>query len=134
MITLLFLLFFSSTRALPGGAPTSVCRSMLPNHGGGIPPQSQLSPFTIVPKRQGSNVSVTVGSTFGARFQGFLLQGRTPAGDILGEFQLGPSTGAHTIDCAEPGDSVTHSDTQDKEYVEATWLPPQGYEGPVIFK
>lgn len=34
---------------LPQGAPESVCHTMLPFHGGGIPPAASRSPFRIVP-------------------------------------------------------------------------------------
>ncbi|XP_074042422.1 putative ferric-chelate reductase 1 homolog isoform X2 [Leptinotarsa decemlineata] len=133
MILLLFLIFFTSTNALPQGAPTSVCQTMMPFHQGGIPAQPGLSPYSIVTRQHGDKVQVSVGSSLGVRFQGFMLQGRTPAGEILGTFQTSPVTDGHTINCADHGDTVTHSDTKEKDQLDVTWVPPVGYEGPIVF-
>lgn len=75
----------SSTNALPQGAPSTACQSLTPFHGGGISPQSGISPYIIVPRRQNGVVLVSIESTLGVRFQGIILQGRTPSGQILGE-------------------------------------------------
>ncbi|KAJ8971790.1 hypothetical protein NQ314_000536 [Rhamnusium bicolor] len=131
IIAALFSIFLSATQALPEGAPTSVCQTMMPNHGGGLPPQVGLSPYSIVPRRQGGAVLVSVGSTLGVRFQGFLLQGRTPFGEVLGEFDGSSTSDGHTIDCAEPGDSITHVNPSEKENLDVIWKPPQGFEGVV---
>lgn len=48
---------FQPIITLPQGAPESVCHSLLPFHGGGIPPASSRSPFRIVPH----NVAVNQG-------------------------------------------------------------------------
>ncbi|CAH0550076.1 unnamed protein product [Brassicogethes aeneus] len=130
---LILLLFFASTRALPQGAPTSVCESMLPNHGGGIPPQSGISPYTVIPRRQNGAVLVTIQSGLGIPFQGFMLQGRTPEGDILGEFDVSSTEDGHSIDCSNTGDALTHKSPNSKASLDVVWNPPDGYEGPVIF-
>lgn len=44
-------------RTLPQGAPESVCHSMLPFHGGGIPPSTSRPPYRVVPH----NVAVNQG-------------------------------------------------------------------------
>lgn len=44
-------------RTLPQGAPESVCHSMLPFHGGGIPQSESRSPYRVVPH----NVAVNQG-------------------------------------------------------------------------
>lgn len=75
---LLLAIAISTVEPLPQGAPSSVCHTMMPFHGGGILPQGGISPYTIVPRRQGGKVIVTVTSALGIPFQGFLLQGRTP--------------------------------------------------------
>lgn len=48
---------FQPIRTLPQGAPDSVCHSLLPFHGGGIPPSSSRPPYRIVPH----NVAVNQG-------------------------------------------------------------------------
>lgn len=85
MILTFFLFLFSSTSALPQGAPSSVCQSLVPFHGGGISPQSGISPYVVVPQRQNGVVLVSIESTLGVRFQGLILQGRTPSGDVIGK-------------------------------------------------
>lgn len=85
MILPFFLFLISATNALPQGAPSTVCQSLTPFHGGGIPPQTGISPYIVVPRRQGTVVLVSLESTLGVRFQGLILQGRTPLGEVLGE-------------------------------------------------
>ncbi|KAJ8960121.1 hypothetical protein NQ318_003840, partial [Aromia moschata] len=119
-------------RALPDGAPLSVCRSLMPNHGG-QGPQTGIPAYSVIARRQGGGVVVWIGSTVGVRFQGVLLQGRTTAGDVLGSFELPVGSEAHTIDCEGPGDSVTHNKAKDKEFLSVIWKPPQGYEGDIVF-
>lgn len=132
----LLLVTISLTQALPQGAPSSVCQTMLPFHGGGIPPQTGIPPYSIIARRQGGNVMVSITSSLGVPFQGFLLQGRTPRRELLGEFDLSATANgeAHTLDCGEPGDSITHNSPSVKEQLDVLWKPPQGFEGPVIFK
>lgn len=48
---------FQTIITLPQGAPESVCHSLLPFHGGGIPPSSSRPPYRIVPH----NVAVNQG-------------------------------------------------------------------------
>ncbi|KAG5873692.1 hypothetical protein JTB14_016859 [Gonioctena quinquepunctata] len=133
MISVFFLIFISSTHAFQSGAPTSVCQTLMPFHGGGIPPQAGLSPYSIVTRQQGGVVQVSVGSALGVRFKGFILQGRTQYGEILGNFQVSPVTDGHTIDCANQGDTITHNNNDEKEHLDVLWVPPEGYEGPIIF-
>ncbi|XP_044263845.1 putative ferric-chelate reductase 1 homolog [Tribolium madens] len=129
---LLFLLSLNSINALPQGAPTKVCQTMKPFHGGGIPPQQDISPYSIYMRRQNGGVLVTLISDLGIPFQGFMLQARTPNRELLGVFQPRGNE-SHTIDCAQSGDTLTHNDANNKAMIEVEWHPPQGYEGPVIF-
>lgn len=91
MVLALFLFLISSTNALPQGAPSTVCQSLTPFHGGGIPPQTGVSPYILVPRRQNGIVSVTIESTLGTKFQGIILQGRSPSGEIIGKLLLNAS-------------------------------------------
>lgn len=88
MILALFLVLFSSANALPQGAPSSVCQSLLPFHGGGIPPQTGISPYIVVTQRKNGVVLVSVASTLGVQVHGIILQGRTPTGEIIGQCTL----------------------------------------------
>ncbi|XP_050316010.1 putative ferric-chelate reductase 1 homolog [Anthonomus grandis grandis] len=128
-----FTFLLMPTAPLPQGAPSSVCETMLPFHGGGIPPQGGIAPYTIIPRRQGNNVLVTITSTLGIPFQGFLIQGRTPEREILGEFDSASVNEGHPLDCGSPSDSITHNAPKNKGSIEVLWTPPRGYEGPVIF-
>lgn len=131
---LLFLLvLISSTQSLPDGAPSSVCNTLTPFHGGGISAQSALPPYAVVSRLHNDVVQVSIGSTLGIKFQGFLLQGRTRNGDVVGTFQLPGGTPAHTIDCARAGDSVTHNKPDGKDQLDFIWIPPVGYEGAIVF-
>lgn len=131
-LLILFLFTITVVRSLPQGAPSGACQTMMPFHGG-IRPQGGIPPYTIVPRRQGGRVTVTVTSSLGVPFQGFLLQGRTPNSEILGQFDSASVNEGHPIDCAEASDSITHNSPNDKSSIDVVWTPPRGYEGPVIF-
>lgn len=129
----LILLLIASSEALPQGAPTSVCRTLRPNHGGGIPPQTGIAPYSLIARRQGGTVFISITSSLGVRFQGFALQGRTRNKDIIGVFDLSSTSDAHTIDCNDQGDTLTHNGPNDKESLDVVWKPPPDYEGEVVF-
>lgn len=129
--TILFLLFTYST-ALPNGAPPNVCGSMEPFHGGGIPRQTSSSPFKVITFRKNDGIQVVVKSLLGIPFKGFMLQGRTPSGEVVGYFEPGVQNG-HTINCAQTGDTLTHDNTDLKEVIDAQWTPGD-FNGVVLFK
>lgn len=119
------------TNSLPQGAPEKICRSMLPEHPGSLP-QNSVSPFSIVPRRLQGKVIVVVRSLLGTPFQGFMIQGRSPDGRIVGTFEnMGEF--AHTINCDNERDTTTHSSPNPKNVLEVQWTPPPGYDGPIIF-
>ncbi|XP_072391895.1 putative ferric-chelate reductase 1 homolog [Diabrotica undecimpunctata] len=129
-----FLLFLiCSTQAFPDGAPSSACNSLTPFHGGGLAAQKGPPQYSIVSRLQNDVVQLTVGSTLGLKFQGFLIQGRTPNGEIVGTFQLSGGTPAHALDCRHAGDTATHNNPTPKDHLDLIWVPPVGYEGPIIF-
>ncbi|XP_056640678.1 putative ferric-chelate reductase 1 homolog [Diorhabda sublineata] len=133
MNVLFLLVLIYSTQALPDGAPTSVCDTMTPFHGSGIPFQRSLPPYAVVTRLQNDVVQVSIGSALGIQFQGFMVQGRTLDGDILGTFQLPGGIPAHTIDCNRAGDTVTHNKANKTDQLDFIWVPPAGYEGDVVF-
>lgn len=93
-----------------------------------------IAPYSIIPRRQNGIILVTINSGVGIPFQGFLLQARTLRGDILGEFDVSSTEDGHSIDCASTGDSLTHKNPNNKANLDVMWMPPSGFEGPVIFK
>ncbi|XP_060531143.1 putative ferric-chelate reductase 1 homolog isoform X2 [Cylas formicarius] len=133
MRVVLVSLLVVSVTCLPQGAPPTVCQTLMPFHGGGISPQGGIPPYSIIPRRQGGRVAITVTSSLGIPFQGFLLQGRTPRREILGEFDQTTTQDGHTIQCGEPADSLTHNNPGEKNSLDVIWTPPDGYEGPIVF-
>lgn len=75
---------------------------------------------------------MVVRSLVGAPFKGFMLQGRSPSGEVVGYFEPGVQNG-HTLDCAQRGDTLTHDDTSQKQVVDAQWSPGD-FNGVVVFK
>lgn len=72
---------FQPIITLPNGAPESVCHSLLPFHGGGIPPSSSRPPYRIVPHNvavnQGQVLRVEIEPQFPElNFGGFMIQAR----------------------------------------------------------
>ncbi|CAG9863967.1 unnamed protein product [Phyllotreta striolata] len=125
-------LLISTAHALPDGAPTSACNTLKPVHEGALP-QANLAPYSVFVKQQGDVVQVTIGSNLGVPFQGFMVQGRTPEGRVIGSFQLPGGSQAHTIDCKGAGDTATHNSPEKKDLVNLIWVPPTGYQGSVVF-
>nr|CAH7733932.1 unnamed protein product [Callosobruchus chinensis] len=117
----------------PDGAPTRACATMTPFHGGGIPPQPGLSPYSVVARRRGGKVHVSVGSALGVPISGIMMQARTPSGEVLGSFEAVDPEHSHTINCVQRADTVTHNSPEEKDHIDVDWIPPRGYEGPVMF-
>lgn len=134
MIVVALLLFLSTANALPQGAPTSACKTMTPFHSGGsILKQEGPSSYFVTARRINEDVLVTIKSNIEVPIQGFMLQARIRDGELAGVFEPTNSE-THTIDCEQPGDTITHSSPQPKPIVQVRWKPPLGYLGPVIFK
>lgn len=93
------------------GAPTEVCKDMIPQHG--LPPKPLPSPYTIkVDKTKvapGGKVVVTILSDKEPSFKGFLVQARENSNsNATGSFT--PTSHAKTIDCGAKGSKVTLSE------------------------
>lgn len=78
---LLIVYSFQPIITLPQGAPESVCHSLLPFHGGGIPPAQSRSPFRIVPHNvavhQGQILRVEIEPQIPElQFGGFMIHAR----------------------------------------------------------
>lgn len=125
---------------LPNGAPVSVCNTMLPFHGGGIPPLTTTSPFRITPVTSvvgsGQELQVEIES-FPANvvFKGFMIQARNrfPPNEVLGQFQLTDESAVKLINCGGEANTATHTNTQTKKDLALEWIAPAGFKGEVVF-
>ncbi|XP_057375534.2 putative ferric-chelate reductase 1 homolog [Daphnia carinata] len=139
---LLMVLTFSAidVSANPTGAPTAACESMTPNHDGA--PSNTPCPFEVILNQNqifsNSSVRVTLQPSLpSGSFKGFLVMGFDKVTDrVIGTFQIPPSyTLGKTIDCnKEYENAATHKSNDPKQSVTLDWIPPEGYDGEVIFK
>lgn len=125
---------------LPNGAPESVCNTMLPFHGGGIPPLTTTSPFRITPVTSvvgsGQELQVEIES-FPANvvFKGFMIQARNrfPPNEVLGQFELTDESAVKLINCGGEANTATHTNTKVKKDLALEWIAPAGFKGEVVF-
>ncbi|XP_062543328.1 putative ferric-chelate reductase 1 homolog isoform X2 [Armigeres subalbatus] len=125
---------------LPNGAPESVCDTMLPFHGGGIPPLTTASPFRITPVTSvvgsGQELQIEIES-FPANvvFKGFMIQARNrfPPNEVLGQFELTDESAVKLINCAGESNTATHTNTNTKKDLALEWIAPSNFKGEVVF-
>ena len=127
--------------SLPQGAPESSCQSLLPIHGGGIPPLTTASLFRIIPLSetvgQGKPLVVEIQSTiFELSFKGFMIHALTanPPYRVVGRFLPATSELVKLINCEGEDDTATHSNTSPKVNFALEWQAPTDYIGDIIFK
>ncbi|XP_011186308.1 putative ferric-chelate reductase 1 homolog isoform X2 [Zeugodacus cucurbitae] len=134
-------LSWTPTMSLPQGAPEIVCDTMLPFHGGGIPPASSLPPFRIETSSsvigQGQTMRVDiVGVPAGLSFGGFMVQARNRNSphQIIGQFNPSTDGSAKLMNCENSvGNSATHTSPGPKQTVSLEWLSPVDFLGDVVF-
>lgn len=128
------LVAIASIYALPNGAPKRACSNLLPVHGQGntILKQTGLPPYTVSVLPNSGKLEITIQSNLGLPFQGFMLQARGPNRQPIGVFESFAED-SHTIDCDDAGDTLTHSNTDQKRRVSVEWNP-KNYNGVVVFK
>lgn len=136
---LLIVFNLKSIMALPDGAPVSVCQTMLPFHGGGIPPSNTQSLFTVKPQQnvigQGQILRIEIPSTIrDLSFKGFMIHARTTNGRVVGRFASSADGLVKLIDCSGLENTATHANTQPKIDFGLDWQAPSDYTGDVIFK
>jgi hypothetical protein len=137
--------FWAGVWCYPSGAPTSVCKSMLPGHtrnGQQITGQLQSSsPFTVTANTanfvQGQNITVTVSgsssSSTPVQFMGLFLQARqVNTSTRVGKFTP-VSSGLKTVACSNPNDAVTHFSRLSAASVEVQWTAPNRTVGEIEF-
>ncbi|XP_031639436.1 putative ferric-chelate reductase 1 homolog isoform X2 [Contarinia nasturtii] len=131
---------FQPILALPGGAPQSVCHSLLPFHGGGIPPSSSRPPYRIVPHNvavnQGQVLRVEIEPQFPElNFGGFMIQARNirPPYQVIGRFAPPPDNQAQLIDCGGFDNTATHTSPAPKSGISFQWQAPSDFLGEIVF-
>jgi hypothetical protein len=130
------------TTALPQGAPESICDTLLPFHGGGIPPSRLPSPFRISPQAnavaQGQILRIQIdASPPELTFGGFMLHARstTPPYRVLGRFAPSADGTVKLIRCDGGTDNtVTHTSPSPKRSFGFDWQAPTDFVGEIIFK
>lgn len=132
MKLVILLVTFTVIHALPEGAPTKACRTLTPFHGGGIPKQTDASPFSLQTNLRRGRVLISIASSIGSPFQGFMIQGRTPDQNTIGQFESSGDI-VKFIDCGGIANTATHSSPVSKQRIDLEWNS-NGYEGPVVFK
>ncbi|XP_055385328.1 putative ferric-chelate reductase 1 homolog isoform X2 [Condylostylus longicornis] len=144
-ITLIFtiLLIFNKwipINTYPSGAPESVCQTMLPFHGGGIPPQNTASPFridttsTVIGQGQTMRIEINANPPE-LIFEGFMIQARSrnPPYQVVGQFSEIPDGKIKLMNCNGVATSATHSDTSQKKGLSLEWNAPVDFLGQIMF-
>ncbi|CAN0385219.1 unnamed protein product [Lampetra fluviatilis] len=110
------------SQGFPGGAPSSSCTDMVPDHGSNT---LTGTPYSIVTNSStftsGTKVNVTIVGTF----KGYFLQARIPdTTTIVGTWDT-PPTGNKFVQCnSVANDAMTHSSRTSKTNLGLYWIPP----------
>ncbi|CAH1773710.1 unnamed protein product, partial [Owenia fusiformis] len=125
----LCLTLLSLTSGYPTGAPSGACISMFPNHG--VNPQTMPSPYQITLSKtnftSGDEITVTLASSSGEQFKGYLCQGRYLDASMNQEIAVGSfdaPAGAKQECSGAMGNGVTHSSNSLKTSVTLKWTAP----------
>ncbi|XP_036332126.1 putative ferric-chelate reductase 1 homolog [Rhagoletis pomonella] len=141
LIATIQMTLWTPINSLPQGAPETVCDTMLPFHGGGIPPSSSLPPFRIETSSlvigQGQTMRVDItGVPPGLSFGGFMVQARNRNSphQIIGQFNPSSDGRAKLMNCEDSvGNSATHTNPGPKQSVSLEWQSPVDFLGEVVF-
>lgn len=142
LICLILLAFiYEQSIALPNGAPESVCHSLLPFHGGGIPPATSRPPFRLDPfniaVNQGQVLRIEIRSQVPElSFGGFMIQARStnPPYQVVGRFAPSADRLVKLINCGGFENTATHTSPSPKSSISLQWQAPADFIGDVIFK
>ncbi|XP_055382027.1 defense protein l(2)34Fc-like [Condylostylus longicornis] len=113
------------------GAPTAVCDTLAPQHGGLLSQETNV-PYTLTLSSTSVNdvepISITLkGNSEADVIKGFVIQARVN-GKPVGKFE--PQGLSQTIDCSAPGDTLTHKKiSKDINQIDAKWYPNSGLKG-----
>ncbi|XP_032834570.1 putative defense protein 1 [Petromyzon marinus] len=110
------------TQGFPGGAPSSACTDMVPQHD---PNTLTGTPYSIVTNSStftsGTKVNVTIVGTF----KGYFLQARIPdTTTIVGTWDTPPADNIFVLCNSVPKAAVTHSTSTSKTNLSLFWIPP----------
>lgn len=143
---LLFLIFtiisniWCPIQTYPQGAPESVCQTMLPFHGGGIPPKISPPPFRIESTSniigQGQSLRVEIQPVPNElSFGGFMIQARNryPPYQVIGQFSDRNEGNIKFMNCGGPQSSATHINPSAKQGISLEWEAPLDFVGEIVF-
>ncbi|CAJ1060417.1 uncharacterized protein LOC117806328 [Xyrichtys novacula] len=108
-----------------GGFPQS-CGTMLPQHGVG--PTVTDAPFEIsyVQGNEGDPFTVTLRSTDGGRFLGFMLEAREEGGPAVGRFSGVDGNPVFLLNCdGLTASAISQRNSQPKTTHQVKWMPPE---------
>ncbi|CAF0863696.1 unnamed protein product, partial [Didymodactylos carnosus] len=136
MLNLIFLIFQSNlpnVETLPGGAPSSACDSMTPEHG--VPSTTCTNSYIIEPEHSSydpsDSILVTVrGKSSSDRFQGILMMARDLENNVIGTWDV-TNTAVKTVTCGKGG-GITHTSSDDKVSISAIWHSPNSSAGVIL--
>nr|A4QP81.1 RecName: Full=Putative ferric-chelate reductase 1 [Danio rerio]AAI39693.1 Zgc:163022 protein [Danio rerio] len=126
---LLFVLVscFGLVQSYKNGLVSSVCGSMMPNHGANA--QISSPPFTVTADKttfkEGDQITVTLNSQTGYQFEGFMLQARqVGSSSSIGTFSVTASN-MQLLTCdGVSARSVSHTSNSKKSSIQAKWTAP----------
>lgn len=142
VITVLSLLgtLIPTTTSYPSGAPESVCDTLTPFHGGGIPPQQGVAPYRIIPSAQsiaqGQTLRLEItGNPPELAFGGFMAHARStvPPYQVVGRFAPSADGLTKLTDCGGQENTVTHTSPSPKKALGIEWQAPSDFVGEIIF-
>jgi Reeler domain len=136
---LAFLIHLNQIVSLPNGAPESTCSTLLPIHGGGIPPEATQSLFQVIPQAsvvgQGQILRIEIPSDIPQlSFKGFMIHARASNGRVVGRFASSADGLVKLINCDGAQNTATHANTNPKIDFGLDWQAPTDYLGDIIFK
>lgn len=124
----------------PTGAPESVCDTLTPFHGGGIPRQTGVAPYRIIPSAQSLSQGQTLrleieGNPPELAFGGFMVHARStsPPYQVVGRFAPSADGLTKLTACGGPENTVTHTSSSSKKNLGVEWQAPNDFVGEVIF-
>ncbi|XP_075473228.1 putative ferric-chelate reductase 1 isoform X2 [Ascaphus truei] len=130
--------YFATVFGYPSGKVSDSCDAMLPMHGKSVP-QTLAAPYNVIVSNNtfspGDVITVTLRSSSGNGFKGFLLEARSAGGDrITGAFTITDSKMTQGLPCSTGANSaVSHVNNNLKTSITAKWVAPPG-AGPVRFR
>ncbi|OCT82925.1 putative ferric-chelate reductase 1 [Xenopus laevis] len=134
---ILFSIYFATVSGYPSGKISASCDTMLPVHGNSAT-QTAPSPYFITVSTNtfstGDIITVTLQSSAGSSFKGFLLEARTVGGDrTTGSFTIRDGN-TQALPCSAGASSaVSHTSSTIKTSITTSWTAPAG-TGPTYFR